>query len=207
MLNNKTEIQRILSDSIQGSIKVKQELEISCREEIISTSIELAKAYQNGGKLLFCGNGGSAADSQHIAAELVVRFRSQVNRPSLSALSLTVDTSILTAGGNDIGFDNVFAREVEAYGKPGDVLIGISTSGNSENIIRAVSKAKQLGLHTIGLLGNGGGKLKDICRQSVIVPSSITARIQESHILVGHIWCEIIETILFPAIVFDAFNR
>jgi D-sedoheptulose 7-phosphate isomerase len=158
----------------------------------------LSKSLKQGNKVLFCGNGGSAADSQHLAAELVVRLRSHINRPALPAIALTVDSSIMTAGGNDIGFDNVFARGVEAYGRQGDVLVGISTSGNSENVLRAINQAKSQGVTTIGLLGAGGGKIASACDYSVIVPDDVTARIQESHILIGHIWCEMIEEYMFP---------
>jgi len=158
----------------------------------------LADTLRNGGKILICGNGGSAADSQHIAAELVVRLRSHINRPALAAIALTVDSSILTAGGNDIGFDNIFARQVEALARPGDILIAISTSGNSENVLRAAQIARKMGVRTIGLLGKDGGKIKNECDLSVIVPSANTARIQETHIFIAHLWCEAIEELLFP---------
>lgn len=187
-----------ISDQIFQSITVKTRLLENCVPEIERCGKILAKTLQNGGKILFCGNGGSAADSQHIAAELVVRLRSTVERPALPGLALTVDTSILTAGGNDYGFDNVFARGVEAYGKEGDALVGISTSGNSENVIRAVKEASQRDITTVCLLGGSGGKLAAECDDKVIVPSESTARIQESHILIGHIWCEMIEEMLFP---------
>ncbi|MFA6569851.1 MAG: SIS domain-containing protein [Bacteroidota bacterium] len=186
------------SSAITESIQVKTKLLEQCTGQIETIGKKLANALQKGGKILLCGNGGSAADSQHLAAELVVRLRSQINRKAIPAIALTVDTSILTAGGNDIGFENVFARGVEAYGSQGDVLIAISTSGNSENVIRAVDEAKKRKIMTIGLLGGSGGKLASQCDESVIVPSNITARIQESHILIGHIWCEMIEEILFP---------
>jgi D-sedoheptulose 7-phosphate isomerase len=187
-----------IQDRIQESIDVKKKLMDEQKENILSCGNLLGKSLKNGGKILFCGNGGSAADSQHLAAELVVRLRGEVNRPAIPAIALTVDPSIMTAGGNDIGFDNVFARVVEAYGREGDVLIGISTSGNSENVIRAMHQAKKQGMQTLGLLGGSGGKMLSDCDYSVLVPSKVTARIQESHILVGHIWCEMIEEILFP---------
>ncbi len=148
---------------------------------------------------MLCGNGGSAADSQHIAAELVVRLRSSVERRAIGAMALTVDSSILTAGGNDYGFENVFSRQVEAYGREGDVLIAISTSGNSENVIAAVEQANEDDIHTIGLLGGDGGELKDLVDDFVLVPSDVTARIQECHILIGHIWCEMIEEAVLNA--------
>lgn len=184
-----------VAEEITQSIETKQKLMQYCSDDIYETAIKLADVIKSGNKILLCGNGGSAADSQHIAAELVVRLRSEVNRPAIPAMALTVDTSVLTAGGNDLGFDNVFARGVEAFGQKGDVLIAISTSGNSENVIRAVEMAKKKGLMTIGLLGNEGGKLKTECDDFVVVPSNVTARIQESHILIGHIWCRIIEEI------------
>lgn len=190
--------EKIISESIQESINTKQKLLTQSAGSIESAGLALAETLRNRGKILFCGNGGSAADSQHLAAELVVRLRSNINRPALPAIALTVDPSIMTAGGNDIGFENVFARGVEAFGNQGDALVAISTSGNSENVIRAVNQAKSQGVKTIGLLGGSGGKLAAICDSSVIVPSSVTARIQESHILIGHIWCEMIEESLFP---------
>lgn len=189
-------IQKV-NEIINTSIEVKKRVLDECLNDIILCGNKLAEVYHKGGKILLCGNGGSAADAQHIAAELVIRFRSSFPRPALPAISLTVDPSIMTAGGNDIGFDNIFARAVEAYGKEGDAIIGISTSGNSENVFRAIQKAKELNLLTIGLLGCGGGKIVNICDFSVIVPSDETARIQESHIMVGHIWCQMIEEILF----------
>lgn len=187
-----------IKNSIEQSIETKQNLLKSCVADIETCGNKLADSVKNGGKILFCGNGGSAADSQHLAAELVIRYRSSVNRASIPAIALTVDPSIMTAGGNDIGFENIYAREVEAYGIKGDVLVGVSTSGNSENVFRAIQQARKQGLITIGLLGAGGGKIARECDFSVIVPSDITARIQESHILIGHIWCEMIEESLFP---------
>jgi D-sedoheptulose 7-phosphate isomerase len=182
-----------VAEEITESIETKKLLLSECTEKIYNTAKQLSECVENGGKILLCGNGGSAADSQHIAAELVVRLRSSVNRAAIPAIALTVDTSILTAGGNDIGFENVFARQVEAFGQKGDTLIAITTSGNSENIFRAAKEAKNRGVNVIGLLGNGGGKLKEICDSTVIVPSNNTARIQECHILIAHIWCRIIE--------------
>ena len=182
-----------VAEEITESIETKKLLLSECTEKIYNTAKQLSECVENGGKILLCGNGGSAADSQHIAAELVVRLRSSVNRAAIPAIALTVDTSILTAGGNDIGFENVFARQVEAFGQKGDTLIAITTSGNSENIFRAAKEAKNRGVNVIGLLGNGGGKLKEICYSTVIVPSNNTARIKECHILIAHIWCRIIE--------------
>jgi D-sedoheptulose 7-phosphate isomerase len=144
-----------------------------------------------GGKILFCGNGGSASDCQHLAAELTGRFIK--DRRPLAAIALTTDTSAITSIANDYAFEEVFSRQVMALGRSGDLLVGISTSGNSRNIIRAVEEAKTLGLHTVGLLGRDGGQLRTLCEKSIVVPSIVTARIQEAHILIGHTLCGLIE--------------
>lgn len=160
--------------------------------DVIQLMAERCKeALKAGNKFLFCGNGGSAADAQHLAAELIGRF--QKERRSLASIALTTDTSILTAVANDYGYDEVFARQVEGLGRSGDVLIGISTSGNSANVVKAALKARDTGMHTIAFTGEGGGKLKDICDITFAVPSKVTARIQEMHIMVGHIICELVE--------------
>lgn len=187
-----------LAYRIEKSIKTKQMLLQSASDEIIAIGKELANRLSNGKKILICGNGGSAADSQHIAAELVIRFRSSVPRKALPAIALTVDPSIMTAGSNDMGFENVFARQVEAYGNAGDVLIGISTSGNSTNVLNALKVAKSIEMLAVGLLGCDGGQILPFCDLSVVVPSYEIALIQESHIMIEHIWCEIIEEVLFP---------
>ena len=192
------EFNELIESSINQSIEVKKNLLLECKNEIEEGGKLLAAQLFKGNKIMFCGNGGSAADSQHLAAELVVRLRSSVNRPALAAIALTVDASVMTAGGNDIGFENVFARSVEALGRDGDVLVAISTSGNSENVYRAIEQAKKQNIYVVGLLGAGGGKIASLCDVSLVVPSKITARVQESHILVGHIWCEMVEEILFP---------
>jgi D-sedoheptulose 7-phosphate isomerase len=150
------------------------------------------KAISAGQKILFCGNGGSASDSQHIATELTVRFKK--DRPAIAALALTTDTSALTAAGNDLGFDRIFSRQIEALGQPGDVLIGFSTSGNSANVIMAFEEAKRRDITTVFLGGGTGGALLDIADVSIIVPSTVTAHIQECHIMIGHIICEGVET-------------
>lgn len=151
----------------------------------------LARCLMTGGKLMFCGNGGSAADSQHLAAELTGRFIK--DRRPLAALALSTDTSALTCISNDYSYDEVFSRQVSGLGRAGDCLIGISTSGQSSNVIRAVEAAKQLGMHTIGLLGRDGGQLRALTDVSIIIPSQVTARIQEMHILIGHTLCGLIE--------------
>ena len=151
---------------------------------------------RNDGKVLFCGNGGSAADAQHLAAELSGRF--YYDRPPLYAEALHVNTSYLTAVANDYSYDDIYARSIKSKGRKGDVLVGISTSGNSENILRAMKEAKARGMITVAMTGNGGGKMKEFCDYLLDMPSSSTPRIQEAHILVGHILCEIIEADIFP---------
>ena len=187
-----------ITDIIGESIATKQRLAEDCASDIAASGAVLAACAAANKRIFFCGNGGSAADSQHLAAELVVRLRSGIERRAIAALALTVDTSVLTAGGNDYGFDNVFARQIEAFGQPGDVLVAISTSGTSPNVVRAVEQAATQGVITVGLLGGNGGTLRSLCNYSVVVPSSVTARIQESHILIGHIWCEMIEEAVAP---------
>ena len=146
---------------------------------------------------MLCGNGGSAADSQHIAAEFVIRLSHDIKRPALPAIALTTDTSNLTAGGNDIGFENVFARSIQGLGREGDVLLVISTSGNSKNIINAINAAKENSIKVIGFLGGKGGLIKDMTDVNVLIPSDNIQRIQEGHITAGHIVCEIVERELF----------
>jgi D-sedoheptulose 7-phosphate isomerase len=149
------------------------------------------ESMQQGGKMLLCGNGGSAADAQHLATECIVRL--QVPRAPLPALALTTDSSLLTAAGNDDGFETIFARQVAGLGRPGDVLLAISTSGNSRNVVRAVEEARCRGLHTLGFLGRDGGALRQMVNIAFIVPSTNTQRIQEVHITVGHIICGALE--------------
>ena len=148
-------------------------------------------AIRGGGKLLFFGNGGSAADAQHIAAELVIRYHS--DRPAIAAIALTTDTSALTAGANDLGFETIFSRQVEALGRPGDVAVGISTSGRSPNVLTGLRAARARGLRTTGLSGGDGGELAALCDATLIVPSRVTARIQEMHIFLGHMLCKALE--------------
>ena len=158
---------------------------------IYSAGVIVTEALERGNKVLLCGNGGSAADAQHIAAELTGRFK--IERMPLPGIALTTDTSALTAIGNDYGFDQVFSRQVAALAKEGDVVIGISTSGNSLNVIYALETAKEMGCKAIGLTGKGGGKMNDVCDLNIIVPSDDTARIQEMHILIGHILCQLVD--------------
>ncbi len=157
-------------------------------DEVAERTLETLRA---GGTLLFCGNGGSAADAQHLAAEYVVRFARE--RAPLPAIALTVDTSILTAGGNDYGFDQVFARQLRALGRPGDLLFLHSTSGNSPNLLEAAKVAREVGVRTVGMLAKGGGALAPIVDHAVIVPTDVTARAQEMHLAVGHMICEYVD--------------
>ena len=155
----------------------------------------ILNAFKSDNKLLLCGNGGSAADAQHIAAELSGRF--EIDRKPLHAEALHVNSSFVTAVANDYGYEEVYSRMVEAIGKNGDVLLALSTSGNSKNVIRAIEKANSLGLITIGFSGNDGGAMQNLCKYNLIIPSDNTARIQEAHILVGHIICKLIEQKMF----------
>ena len=173
------------------SAKVKREIADTLSDKIAFAVDAVYKTIVEGGKVLLMGNGGSAGDAQHIAAELVGRFKKE--RKAIPALALTVDTSSLTALGNDYGFETIFERQIEAIANKDDAVIGISTSGNSENVVRAIQKANSMGAYTIGLLGNNGGKLKEIVNLPIVIPSNDTARIQEVHITIGHIICEIIE--------------
>ena len=167
----------VMQSNIMGQIQIVAE--------------EIKKALAAGHKVLFCGNGGSAADSQHLAAEFVGRF--QKERRGLPAIALTVDTSILTAVGNDYGYDKVFVRQVEALAQAGDVLVGISTSGNSANVVEAMELAKAKGVYCVGMTAAGGGKMAMLCDECIAVPAKITARAQEMHILIGHILCELVD--------------
>ena len=189
--------EKFFSDSLKESAEVKLLIEKNCKAEVLNAVNKISKAYKNKKKVLLCGNGGSAADCQHIATELMIRLNHDIKRPALAAIALTTDSSNLTAGGNDIGFENVFARNVEGLGSEGDILIAISTSGNSLNVINAVEKANQKKITTIGFLGGNGGKLKDKVDVPIIIPSSNVQRIQEGHITIAHILCELVERELF----------
>lgn len=167
---------------------------------IVETARRLAACVTCGGKILLCGNGGSAADSQHIAAEFTSRLRASMERPGIPALALTTDSSYLTARGNDYGFDDIFERLVDTLGQPGDALIAISTSGTSRNVVRAVTRAREKQILTVGLLGGTGGTLGRIVDLALIVPSASTQHIQESHIAIGHILCELVEETLYGSL-------
>jgi len=160
--------------------------------QVLVAGRRLAGLLSAGGKLMFCGNGGSAADSQHLASELTGRFIK--DRRPLAGLALSTDSSALTCIGNDYSFDHVFARQLQGLGRAGDGLVAISTSGNSANVLRAVEAAKGMGIYTLGLLGRDGGKLAGLCDDSIVVPHTVTARIQEAHILIGHTLCGLIES-------------
>ena len=189
--------QKFINDSLTESSETKLKIKDQLSEEILRAVDILVSAYKDGNKLLLCGNGGSAADCQHIATELMIRLSHHIKRPALPAIALTTDTSNLTAGGNDIGFENVFARNVEGLGMLGDVLLAISTSGNSPNVIKAVDKAHSKGMKVIGFLGGTGGELKSLVDLPIIIPSSNTQRIQEGHITIAHIICELVEDKLY----------
>ena len=186
-------ISDILNDSFNNLQKVINDKGLILEIETITTKI--IKAFKDGNKLLLCGNGGSASDAQHIAAELSGRFIKE--RKPLYAEALHVNSSYMTAVSNDYGFEYTYSRMLEAIGKKGDVLIALSTSGNSENVVNAVKMANSLEMLSVGMSGASGGKIKELCQHNIIIPSSNTARIQEAHIIVGHIFCQIIEEKLF----------
>ena len=189
--------QKFIIDSLNESSETKLKIKDQLSDEIIKAVDILVASYKDGNKLLLCGNGGSAADCQHIATEFMIRLSHHIQRPALPAIALTTDSSNLTAGGNDIGFENIFARNVEGLGSLGDVLLAISTSGNSPNIIKATEAAHAKGIKVIGLLGGNGGKLNSLVDLPIVVPSSNTQRIQEGHITIAHIICELVEDKLY----------
>jgi D-sedoheptulose 7-phosphate isomerase len=186
----------VVKQALAEGIRARQE----ALDKHVSVLVEIGKicgqAIENGNKILLCGNGGSAADAQHLAAELLIRLRPDVTRQTLPAIALAMDTSTLTACGNDLGFEVIFERMVEALGNKGDVLIGITTSGNSPNVLKALTKAKELGIVTVGFLGGNGGPALPLCDFSFIAPTTVTGRIQELHITAGHIVMELVEDYL-----------
>jgi D-sedoheptulose 7-phosphate isomerase len=186
-------VQKHLAQSIATMQATLADLHIA--DNIVTIAEITANAMQAGRKLLVAGNGGSAADAQHLVAEFVVRLAA--DRAALRAIALTTDSSILTAAGNDFGFDSIFARQIEALGQPGDVFLGISTSGNSPNILKALHQAREMDLITIGFSGNGGGQMRDLCNHNVIIPSDITMNIQECHLALEHIFCMAVERFYF----------
>lgn len=187
----------LIKKEIRDSVRLKNRVAEELSGKIIEVAQELARCVKDGGKILLCGNGGSAADAQHLAGELVVRLSSDYTRSALPAITLSSNDYVLTACANDFGFEQVFSRQIEALGKPEDVLLCISTSGNSPNLIKAAEKAKEKKMKTLGLLGKDGGKLKSLSDLSIIVPSDNTPRIQETHICICHILCELVEKELF----------
>jgi D-sedoheptulose 7-phosphate isomerase len=184
-------------DQIQELRSVLQKTSSPCKRPLFQAAKILVASFRNRGKLLICGNGGSAADAQHLAAELVIRLSKKIERPGLPAIALNTDSSALTAGANDLGFARVFARQVEALGHPEDVLLVISTSGNSPNLVQALQMARDKKIRRIGFLGCGGGKCLDLVDIAVVVPSSNVQRVQETQILLGHILIEMVETELY----------
>ena len=186
-----------ITHEIEESINIKQYIlkDKKLIKQIIKVSKSLIKAYKKGNKLLLAGNGGSAADAQHISAELVSRF--YLERKALSAIALTTDTSIITAIGNDYGFNDIFARQIEANGDKGDIFLAISTSGNSKNIIKAIKQAKKQNIIVVGLTGAKESKMDKLCDIIIKIPSKITPRVQEIHILIGHLICDIVEREMF----------
>jgi D-sedoheptulose 7-phosphate isomerase len=189
-MNREKALQEVLN-SFRTGTHLRNQVARDCGANIVDAAMLIARCVRGGGKLLFFGNGGSAADAQHLAAEFVGRFR--IERQALPAIALTTDSSILTAVGNDYGFDQIFARQVQALGRPGDVAIGISTSGNSPNVTSAITQAAKQELKTIGLVGKDGGSLAKCVDISVTVASTNVAMIQECHITIGHILCELVE--------------
>ncbi len=186
-------VQKQLAQSIATMQATLADLHIA--DTIVRVAELTAIAMQAGRKLLVAGNGGSAADAQHLVAEFVVRLSS--NRPALRAVALTTDSSIITAAGNDFSFDCIFARQIEALGQPGDIFLGISTSGNSKNILQGIHQAKQMNMTTIGFSGNGGGQMRTLCDHNVIIPSDVTMNIQECHLALEHIFCMAVERFYF----------
>ncbi|MBK7211946.1 MAG: D-sedoheptulose 7-phosphate isomerase [Bacteroidales bacterium] len=186
-----------ISKAISDSIAVKNAIlaNIELKQNIHNAATAIVNCYKQDGKVLFCGNGGSAADAQHLAAELSGRY--YFDRPPLFAEALHVNTSFITAVANDYSFDETYARMIKAAGRKGDILLGLSTSGNSENVVRAFSEARTAGMITIAFTGNSGGKLKSMADLLLNIPSTDTPRIQEAHILIGHIICELVESELF----------
>lgn len=190
-------MEKYISNQVKKSYEVKQEIYnnkelMGLIQEVCTNAI---KVYRNANKTLIAGNGGSAADAQHIAGEFVSKF--YFDRPGLASLALTTDTSIITAIGNDYGYEKLFSRQVQANGVKGDMFIGISTSGNSANVVEALKECKEKGIITVGLTGASGGKMAELCDYCIKVPSNETPRVQEAHILIGHIICAVVEEAIF----------
>lgn len=185
------DVRSAVSQHLQEHLAVVSKLDTQLGDQIVDVARLIAKALASGNTLYWCGNGGSASDSQHLAAEFIGRFKN--NRRPLASVALTTDTSVITCVANDFGYDQIFVRQVEALCRKGDVLVAISTSGNSRNVVEAVKSATQLGVTTVGLLSATGGALRELVTYPLLVPSTSTARIQESHILIGHMLCDLVE--------------
>jgi len=190
-------IREVITSQINNSIDTKKRIieNETLLKLIEDEADEIIKCYKGGHTLLLCGNGGSAGDAQHIAGEMVARFR--LERKALSAIAFNTNSSVVTAIGNDYEYNKIFERQVEAFGHEGDVLLSISTSGNSESVVRAINKASEMNIKTVSFLGKDGGPCRDISDYAIVVPSDDTPRIQESHIMIGHIICDIVERSLF----------
>lgn len=182
-----------ITTHLRESAALKSKIDDQCADSILMAARAVARSLTTSGKLMLCGNGGSAADAQHLAGEFVNRLTKQFPRPPMAALALTTDTSCLTAVGNDFGFEQVFERQVLALGRAGDTLLAISTSGQSENLVRAVKSAAEMRIETIGLLGQNGGRLSSLVDIAIVVPSDDVQHIQEAHLTIGHILCDLVE--------------
>jgi D-sedoheptulose 7-phosphate isomerase len=189
-------LQARFHQAFTDSIELKRRVLNDLGPSVTAAGEMLAQVFASGGRVLIFGNGGSAADAQHLAAEFVNRF--QIERPPLAALALTTDTSILTAVGNDYDFTKIFAKQVRALGKPGDLAWGISTSGNSPNVVAGLKTAREMGLKTLALSGKDGGPVAEAADMALIVPSPTTPRVQEVHITIGHVLCDLVDYLLFP---------
>jgi D-sedoheptulose 7-phosphate isomerase len=188
-------VDKIIEKALRESIKVKEEFIKENGRNLILFAEKISQAFTADRKLMICGNGGSAADAQHIAAEFVNRF--MLERPPLPAIALTTDSSVITSIGNDYSFDDIFSKQIKAIGMEGDVLLAISTSGNSGNVISAVKAARGLGIYTVALIGGDGGRVRSLADMALVVKSNTTARIQEAHSLAGHVICQLVDYILF----------
>lgn len=188
-----------ISAHLAESAALKSKIDEQCADAILEAARAIARSLAEGGKLMLCGNGGSAADAQHLAGEFVNVLAKQFPRPPMAALALTTDTSSLTAVANDFGFEQVFERQLQALGRPGDTLLAISTSGKSENVVRAVKCAAEMRIETIGLLGGDGGRLSALVDIAIVVPNNDVQRIQEAHLTIEHILCDLVERMIHSA--------
>ncbi len=196
-LADRTPYEEVVLDTMLYSARLKENVARQNSAVIVAMARLIASTFEDGGKLLLCGNGGSAADAQHLATELTIRYRSSVERPALPAIALNADTTALTAGANDLGYDEVFRRLAEAYGREGDVVLGLSTSGNSRSVFNVLQYARGHGMKTIALTGGDGGMIKDVADLSIVVPHSGSAdRVQECHITIGHVIIDLVERLL-----------